>query len=101
MENLKIDKWYKVLILAGAYLVFASLQYKIDFLPQKYLFGFGLGIFLLGLSYFKSDKLINHISGGGILTIPQHIPDILSVTFLISGFICMCWFGYKVAFYIF
>lgn len=101
IENFKIDRWYKIIIVTGGFLVFASLHYKVDFIPQKYLFGFGIGLLLTGLSYFKADKTISEIHPRGILSYDKHIPDLISALFLLSGLSCLFFFGYKMSFYLF
>ncbi|MBI1803903.1 MAG: hypothetical protein HY033_06830 [Ignavibacteriae bacterium] len=46
LENLKLDTWYGVIFYWGVLLIAASLYFKIEFLEEKHLFGFGLGLIL-------------------------------------------------------
>jgi hypothetical protein len=46
-----IDRWWNILILLGCGFVFISMAFKADFLKSSYIFGMGIGIILIGISF--------------------------------------------------
>lgn len=53
-----IDRWWNILILLGCGFVFISLAFKADFLKSSYIFGMGLGIILIGISFLIATSEI-------------------------------------------
>ena len=56
LQNLKLDKWYGIVLYVGTLSVAASLFTKVSFVQPKHLFGIGLGAILIGLSYWIAEK---------------------------------------------
>lgn len=63
----KIDYWWQVLLIIGALFCASSVIFNVPFLEEKNLFGLGLGCLLIGLSYWKSKKVIHEFYERGIL----------------------------------
>lgn len=49
-KNLKLDRWYKILLWISILMMAGSIIFKISFLHPNHLFGFGLGLLLLSFS---------------------------------------------------
>jgi hypothetical protein len=88
LENLKLDKWYGIVLYLGILMILASLLFDVKYLEEKHTFGFGLGLVMIGLSNFMAEKTEsafkpNNFSTGpaGILSwrVIKHNP----VTFII------------------
>ena len=87
LENLKLDTWWGIVLYMGVACMAASLYIKVDFIEQKHLFGFGLGMFLIGLSFIMANKTATTFIHGGMLStkITQH--NFISVIILIIGLV--------------
>ena len=95
-ENLKLNKWYGIILYLGVLIIAASLLFKVDFLEEKHTFGFGLGLIMIGLSYFMAEKVANQFAYGGILSwqIIKHNP--VSVIILTIGIALTVGFGFLI-----
>ena len=101
LQKLKLDTWYGIVLYLGCLLIAASLFFKVEFLEEKNLFGLGLGMFLIGISFYKAEKTLNTIkppnvyTGGPALISWKEIHhDIFSFILLIIGIILSGLFGY-------
>lgn len=96
LENLKLDKWYGIVLYLGAMMMAASLYFKVDFIEEKHLFGLGIGLVLIGLAYWISERYLNQIAYNGILStqIIKHNP--ISIILLIIGVLLVTLFGFLV-----
>ncbi|MDD5438165.1 MAG: hypothetical protein PHC70_03405 [Patescibacteria group bacterium] len=71
LEKLRLDTWYCLVLYLGALLVMASLIIKdIAFLNNRYLFGLGSGMVLIGLSYCIAEKKLSAIKSPNAYTGP-------------------------------
>ncbi|MEI6348877.1 MAG: hypothetical protein WCP69_13095 [Bacteroidota bacterium] len=86
-ENFKIDVWWKAVLLIGCLLIAASFFFNITFINPKHLFGLGLGLSLIGLSYFIANKHAHTPVSGGFLVqqITQH--NFVTILLLIIGIV--------------
>ena len=93
LQNLKLDRWYSIVLYLGALLVLASLVLQIDFLKVKHLFGLGMGMAIVGLAFYIAEKVASAIALGGIIstTIIKH--NIATIIMLIIGFALITLFG--------
>lgn len=96
LENIKLDKWYGIILYLGILLMGASFYFKVDFIEEKYLFGLGIGLFLIGISNIKSEKYEHHLVNGGMLStkIIKHSPS--SILILIIGLVLTSLFGFLI-----
>ena len=103
LENLKLDSWYGIVLYIGILLIAASLFLKVDFLEEKHLFGLGLGMFLIGISFRIAEKYAhtikppNFYSGGAALLswkVIKHNP--ISIIILIIGIVLTGFFGFLI-----
>jgi len=101
LENLKLDKWYALVLYLGAFFIVASLCFTIDFLKEAHLFGLGLGMVLVGLSFFIAEKTFSAIkppnayTGSVALISWKEIHhNFFTVTLLIIGLLLVCIFSF-------
>lgn len=103
LESLKIDTWWKVVLLLGSGAIFMSLTIKADFLQNKHLFGLGMGMLIIGISYWIAEKKYSTIKPPNVYTGPtaliswkeiHHNP--ITGIMLIFGFILICLFGFLI-----
>ena len=103
LENLKLDKWYALVLYLGAFFIVASLYFTIDFLEEAHLFGLGLGMVLVGLSFLIAEKTLsvikspNAYTGGTALFSWKEIHhNFFTATLLIIGLLLVCIFGFLI-----
>lgn len=99
LKNLKIDRWYKVLIYLGSLLFIFSLFIDIKWLTNKEIGLLGLAFLLIGLGEWENEKVAiefkppNAYTGpAGILQYPIRKPDMLGWCLLIIGFVFLVLF---------
>ncbi len=56
LSGLKVDVWYKVLIVVGAALAILATVYPTQVMTNKELFIFGCGLFSIGVGEWKNHK---------------------------------------------
>lgn len=103
LESLKIDTWWKVILLLGVGAVFMSFYTKIDFIQNKHLCGLGIGMLLIGISFWIAEKSFSTIKPPNAYTGPTaliswkeiHHNPVTTVLFLL-GFISICLFGFLI-----
>lgn len=65
----KIDVWWKLVLWCGIALFASGLLFNnIEIINPRHLIGLGLGMFLIGLSFFIANKIANDIRIDGILS---------------------------------
>jgi hypothetical protein len=96
LENLKLDKWYGLVLYLGVALISASLLFKPEFIEQKHAFGLGLGMILIGLAYVMSETLDNQIAYGGILTLKYNKHNVVTIILILLGLGLVGLFGFKI-----
>lgn len=102
-QNLKLDKWYGVVLYLGILLSAAALFTQETFVERKHLLGLGLGAILLGVSYWAAEKdrsaskPANAYTGGAAILSWKEIRH-SPITFLILlvGFGLVGVFGYLI-----
>jgi len=103
LERLKIDSWWKVVLLLGIGSIFMSFTIDIDFVQERYLFGVGLGMLLIGISYWIAEKSFSEIKPPNVYTGPaaliswkeiHHNP--ITCIMLTLGLILICLFGFLI-----
>lgn len=65
---LKIDVWWKAVLVLGVLRTASSLIFPVDFINNKHLFGFGLGMIFIGVAQWMAWKTISEVYKGGILS---------------------------------
>jgi len=75
-------------------MIVASLLFKVDFLEPKHTFGFGLGLVMIGISFFMAQKVANQFAYGGILSWQIIKHNLFSVLILIIGIGLTFLFGF-------
>ncbi|WP_422105556.1 hypothetical protein [Winogradskyella sp.] len=96
LKNLKLNKWYVIVLYLGVGALIASLSFEIEFIEKKYLFGLGIALIMIGLGFIGSEKTHNEIAFGGILSWPIHKHNFFTVTSILIGIILLGLFGFKI-----
>ncbi len=96
LENLKLDKWYGIVLYLGVALIAASLLFKPEFIEQKHAFGLGVGMILIGLAYVMSETQHNEIAYGGILTQKYNKHNFVTIVLIMIGLGLVGLFGFKI-----
>ncbi|MFV0587403.1 hypothetical protein [Bacteroides reticulotermitis] len=60
MNSLKIDEWWKAVLVTGAALIAISLLFRIDIVNRKHLLGIGVGMFIIGISNWMCIRTVIH-----------------------------------------
>lgn len=95
LENLKLDKWYGILLYLGVLLIAASFYFNPEFLEKKHIFGLGIGMILIGIAYWMSEKHLSEIAYGGILSTQIIKHNFVSIILIIIGIVLIGLFGFK------
>ena len=88
LENLKLESWYGIMFYVGLLMIGASLYLKVDFIEMKHLFGFGLGLVILGFSFIIAEKHRHEINSGLMISTKVIIHSPISWILMIIG-ICL------------
>jgi hypothetical protein len=92
----KIDTWWKAVFIIGLIACVGSALINIDFIQKKHLFGFGIGMLLIGLAYWMASKTANTMHMGGILSWPVIKHNFVSIILLIIGIGLTGLFGFLI-----
>jgi len=103
LERLKIDSWWKVVLLLGIGSIFMSFTIDVDFVQERYLFGVGLGMLLIGISYWIAEKSFSEIKPPNVYTGPAALiswkeihHNLITCIMLTLGLILICLFGFLI-----
>lgn len=96
LENLKLDRWFGIVLYFGVLLLASSIFGNVEFLNKKNIFGLGLGCICIGLSYFIAEKYLHQQYANGILSTKIIKHNFFSVLVLIIGILITLLFGYKI-----
>jgi hypothetical protein len=67
-NNFKLDKWWRIVLWLGILSVTGSFIYTPDFIEAKNLFGLGLGMILVGLSFVIAERSYSWIKPPNVYT---------------------------------
>lgn len=95
LENLKLDRWYGIVLYLGVALISASLFLTPEFVAQKHLFGLGVGMLLIGIGYVMSEKYMHEIAYGGIISHKINKHNFASIILIAIGVGLVGLFGFK------
>lgn len=84
-ENLKLDNWWKVLLLFGVSLMGLVLLYEVDLLSRKHLFGLGLGLFITRLGFNIADKHISEFQGNILFQYKKTLHNPVTILLAATG----------------
>ena len=103
LSNLKLDKWWKGVFWLGVFFSLYSFYFSPDFLSPQHLFGLGLGLVLIGISYWIGEKKRSWIkppniyTGGAALITQKYIKhNFVTIVLLSLGIILTLLFGYLI-----
>ncbi|TWV64056.1 hypothetical protein [Parabacteroides distasonis] len=63
---LKIDYWWKLVLLCGILLSGSSMIFDIQFIERRYVLGLGIGMTLIGIGYWMAKKVAHQWADGGM-----------------------------------
>ncbi|MGB3851516.1 MAG: hypothetical protein WA958_16220 [Tunicatimonas sp.] len=95
LENVKLDKWYGIVLYLGVALISASFLLKPEFVDQKHIFGLGLGMILIGIGYVMSEKYLSVIAYDGMLSKKINKHNLVTVLLITAGLVLIGLFGFK------
>lgn len=93
---LKIDTWWKAVLFIGVIACVGAAMFQIKFIEGKHLFGLGLGLVSIGISYWMASKTANTWVSGGILSWPIIKHNFVSIILLILGIGLVGLFGFLI-----
>ena len=103
LENLKLNKWYALVLYLGVLFIIASLYFTINFLDARYLFGLGVGMVMVGLSFLIAEKTLSTIKppnaytgGAAWISWKEIHHNFFTLGLLIIGLVLICIFGFLV-----
>lgn len=92
----KIDTWWKAVFALGIIACVGASIFNIEFIERKHLFGLGLGMLLIGLSYWMAWKTANTFHLGGILSWQVVKHNFVSIILLLIGIGLTGLFGFLI-----
>ena len=68
LNALKLNTWWSIVLWLGLIALIISSVYEIDFLNNKHLFGLGIGLILIGLSFTIAEGSFSYIKPPNVYT---------------------------------
>ena len=68
LENLKLDKWWVFVLYLGVGANVAALMFQVDFIEERHLFGLGIGLIMIGLSFWIAEEKFSRIKPPNVYT---------------------------------
>lgn len=93
---INIDLWWKAVMILGVLTSAGSLMFEVDFIENKHLFGFGLGMVFIGIAQWMAWKTISQIAFGGILSTKVIKHNFVSSLILFIGICLIGLFGFLI-----
>ncbi len=100
LENLKLDKWWAFVLYLGVGTSLSALMFKVDFIEEQHLFGLGIGMILIGLSFWIAEKQFSGIKppnfytgGTAVISWTETRHNWLTKILLVAGFAIVGLFG--------
>jgi len=84
-KAININTWWKAVLVLGVLAAIGASIFEIEFIDRKHLFGFGLGLIFIGISYWMAWKTASSIAFGGILSTKIVKHNFVSIIILIIG----------------
>lgn len=93
-DIIKIDVWWKLVLVLGLIFCVGAVVFEIDTVNPKHLLGLGLGMIIVGISYWISLKFHHQYYNRGILSTPIIRHNWVSILLLIIGIGLILLFGF-------
>jgi hypothetical protein len=97
-----LDKWWNVVIFLGFGFLIISLFFQITFLKPSYIFGLGLGMIMVGLSFLIAQKQYSTITQIGfshqLITIKPTEHNLFTSCLFIIGLLVIIIFFFLILF---
>jgi hypothetical protein len=86
-QKFELDIWWKFLLMLGVIFSISPIIFDIKILDARHLVGLGLGLILIGISYFIANRHISQMVYGGILSTQAAIHTWYTRVILVTGII--------------
>ncbi|HTG66095.1 MAG TPA: hypothetical protein VL859_06950 [Flavobacterium sp.] len=83
----KIDTWWKAVLILGIIACVGTATINIEFIERKHLFGFGIGLILIGFSHWIAWTTVNSFEQGGALSWQIIKHNFITIILLFFGII--------------
>jgi hypothetical protein len=93
---MKIDIWWKAVLVLGVLSIASAMSFEINFIENKHLFGLGLGMILIGISFWMAWKTASAIDNGRLWSTKIIDHNIVSIIILILGIGLSILFGFLI-----
>jgi hypothetical protein len=85
VKPFKVNMWWKAALILGVAASGVALMFDIKILNEKYLFGLGLGLILIGMSCFIANKHVNIPYLGGMLSTEKLMHNVFTIIIFAIG----------------
>lgn len=96
LSGLKLDKWWKAVILIGCSLLSISLIQKVEIVERKHLLGLSIGLILIGFSNWIAQKNNVNFGYGGMFQWKSTNHNLWTFLLLLIGVILFGLFGFLI-----
>lgn len=103
LENLKLDEWWKFLLVLGVGAVFSSFYFQLRFIQNGHLLGLGFGMLMIGISFWIAEKHFSAIKPPNVYTGSTALVkwketrhNAFSYALLALGIVLSLFFGYLI-----
>ncbi|PWS26299.1 hypothetical protein DHW03_16055 [Pedobacter yonginense] len=96
LKGLNMDKWYGVVLYLGFACCAAPFFGKVVFIDQKHLFGVGVSLLLISLSFFIADKHVFWREGAYLVQTKVIKHSLLTYMILSIGILMLIIFLFRV-----
>lgn len=101
LEKLKLNTWYDMVLLIGIIAVSTAYYFEKDFIEEKHVLGFGIGLIIVAISMKMSEKEVTKIKppnaytgGAALITWKENRHNLFSILLLIVGIGTTILFGF-------
>ncbi len=91
-----VDIWWKAVLILGVLTTIGSIMFEADFIENKHLFGFGLGMIFIGIAQWMAWKTVSQPIFGGIISTKIIKHNIISFIILFIGIGLIGLFGFLI-----
>lgn len=92
--SMNVDIWWKAVLIIGILTCASSMMFNVNFIENKHLFGFGLGMVFIGIAQWMAWTTISQFHLGGILSTNITKHNFLSMLVLLIGIGLIGLFGF-------
>jgi hypothetical protein len=94
--TMNVDIWWKAVLILGVLTLAGSMMFDVDFIENKHLFGFGVGLVFIGIAQWMAWKTVSTLAYGGILSTKVIKHNAVSYIVLFIGICLIGLFGFLI-----